>query len=108
MTSAAAPTRSSPARAAEGPAVIPARINRDAMNLTWPPSGLRLMFAAADYPQVRLDLQLDVFVSTGFDLSGAGGAGGAGGGGDGSETAAFARGLVPDVIYRFDRGFVDF
>ena len=51
--------------------------------------------------QIRLNLQLDVlhFMPTGFDLSGAG---------DGSETAAFARNLVADVIYLFDRGFVDF
>jgi len=51
--------------------------------------------------QIRLNLQLDVlhFVPTAFDLSGAG---------DGSETAAFARSLVADVIYLFDRGFVDF
>ena len=51
--------------------------------------------------QVRLNLQLDVlrFVPTHFDLSGAG---------DGAEAAAFARSLVPDVIYLFDRGFVDF
>ncbi len=51
--------------------------------------------------QIRLNLQLDVlhFMPTGFDLSGAG---------DGSETAAFARNLVADVVYLFDRGFVDF
>ncbi len=49
--------------------------------------------------QIRLNLQLDVlhFAPTGFDLSGAG---------DGSETAAFARNLVADVVYLFDRGFV--
>jgi hypothetical protein len=51
--------------------------------------------------QVRLNLQLDVlrFMPQTFDLSGAG---------DGSETAAFARNLLADVIYLFDRGFVDF
>jgi len=51
--------------------------------------------------QVRLNLQLDVlqFVPTDFDLSGAG---------DGSESAAFARNLQSDVVYLFDRNFVDF
>ncbi len=51
--------------------------------------------------QIRLNLQLDVlhFMPAGFDLSGAG---------DGSETAAFARNLLADVIYLFDRNFVDF
>lgn len=51
--------------------------------------------------QLRLNMQLDVlqFVPTYFDLSGVG---------DGSEAAAFARNLAADVIYLFDRNFVDF
>lgn len=51
--------------------------------------------------QIRLNLVLDVlrFVPASFDLSGHG---------DGSESAAFTRQLVGDVIYLFDRGFVDF
>jgi hypothetical protein len=51
--------------------------------------------------QIRLNLVLDVlrFVPAGFDLSGRG---------DGSESAAFTRQLVSDVIYLFDRNFVDF
>jgi hypothetical protein len=51
--------------------------------------------------QIRLNLTLDVlrFVPERFDLSGAG---------DGSESAAFVRQLVGDVIYLFDRNFVDF
>jgi hypothetical protein len=51
--------------------------------------------------QIRLNLQLDVlqFVPVSFDLSGQG---------DGSESAAFARALVSDCIYLFDRNFVDF
>lgn len=51
--------------------------------------------------QVRLNLQLDVlqFTPDHFDLSGAT---------DGSETAAFARSLLSNVIYLFDRNFVDF
>lgn len=51
--------------------------------------------------QIRLNLTLDAlhFVPAGFDLSGAG---------DGSESAAFVRQLQADVIYLFDRNFVDF
>jgi hypothetical protein len=51
--------------------------------------------------QIRLNLTLDVlqFVPSDFDLSGAD---------DGSESAAFIRQLQSDVIYLFDRGFVDF
>lgn len=51
--------------------------------------------------QIRLNLQLDVlqFVPTDFSISGAD---------DGSETAAFLRRLVENVIYIIDRGFVDF
>ncbi len=51
--------------------------------------------------QLRLNLQLDVlqFAPVGFDLSGDG---------DGSESAAFARNLLSDVVYLADRNFVDF
>ena len=51
--------------------------------------------------QIRLNLTLDVlrFVPSDFDLSGAD---------DGSESAAFIRQLQSDVIYLFDRNFVDF
>jgi hypothetical protein len=51
--------------------------------------------------QIRLNLTLDVlqFIPDDFDLSGAG---------DGSESAAFTRQLKSDVIYLFDRNFVDF
>lgn len=51
--------------------------------------------------QIRLNLTLDVlqFVPSDFDLSGEG---------DGSESAAFIRQLQGDVIYLFDRNFVDF
>jgi hypothetical protein len=51
--------------------------------------------------QVRLNLQLDVlrFLPADFSVSGAD---------DGSETAAFAKRLLPEVIYVLDRGFVDF
>ena len=54
-----------------------------------------------DGKQIRLNLTLDVlqFVPDQFDLSGAG---------DGSESAAFVRQLQRDVIYLFDRNFVDF
>lgn len=51
--------------------------------------------------QFRLNLQLDVlqFVPTHLSLSGRD---------DGSESAAFARDLLPDVVYVADRNFVDF
>jgi hypothetical protein len=51
--------------------------------------------------QIRLNLTFDVlqFVPSDFDLSGEG---------DGSESAAFIRQLQSDVIYLFDRNFVDF
>jgi DDE family transposase len=51
--------------------------------------------------QVRLNLQLDVlhFVPAKLDLSGDG---------DGSESAAFVRSLLEEVIYLLDRNFVDF
>ena len=51
--------------------------------------------------QIRLNLQLDVlhFVPECFDLSGQA---------DGSESSAFARNLLPNVIYLVDRNFVDF
>jgi hypothetical protein len=51
--------------------------------------------------QFRLNLQLDVlrFLPTTFSISG---------GDDGSESAAFMRDLVADVIYVCDRNFVDF
>src|SRR5205823_3209033 len=54
-----------------------------------------------DGKQIRLNLQLDVLhaMPTDFSISGAS---------DGSETAAFARRLVENVIYIVDRGFVDF
>jgi hypothetical protein len=51
--------------------------------------------------QFRLNLQLDVlqFLPATFSISGAD---------DGSESAAFTRDLIPDVIYVADRNFVDF
>jgi hypothetical protein len=51
--------------------------------------------------QVRLNLQLDVlhFMPAKLDLSGDG---------DGSESAAFVRNLLEEVIYLLDRNFVDF
>jgi hypothetical protein len=51
--------------------------------------------------QFRLNLQLDVlqFLPVTFSISGAA---------DGSESAAFMRDLIPNVIYVADRNFVDF
>lgn len=51
--------------------------------------------------QFRLNMQLDVlqFLPETFSVSGAE---------DGSESAAFMRDLIPDVIYVADRNFVDF
>jgi hypothetical protein len=51
--------------------------------------------------QIRLNLQLDVlqFLPVQMSVSGAD---------DGSESAAFARDLLPEVIYVADRNFVDF
>jgi hypothetical protein len=51
--------------------------------------------------RVRLNLQLDVdsFLPTDFDVSGAG---------DGSEAAAFARNLQSGVVYLVDRNFTHF
>lgn len=51
--------------------------------------------------RIRLNLQLDVdgFVPTGFDVSGKG---------DGCEANAFIRNIKPDCIYVVDRNFVHF